>query len=263
MSRLAALTRPFAAALALTAATLPPRPATAQTAAEKAATEYQRGKDAFTARQYEEARAAFERAYMLDPSPVLLYNLGRACEESGDAPKAIEYFQMYLDRTADTPDRGDVERRVRVMQAILAKTSPSPAPVPEPEPAPPSRAVADTPPAAPPPPEHTVLWPVGWGVLGAGVVAAGVGVAFGVVSADAEEDHKAATTGAEKKRTADDAESAALKANIGYAAGGVLIATGITLLVLDARDRGSDAQATGPRLSPAPGGGVVGWAGSF
>lgn len=255
----------LASSLALAVAAAP---ANAQTAAEKAAVEYQKGKEAFQARDFEGARAAFERAYMLDPSPVLLYNLGRACEESGDAEKAIEYFQMYLDRTADTPDRGDVERRVRVMQAILSKTKPEAVPdrEPEPQPAPPpapepslTPAPRVAPPASPPP--HTVLWPIGWASLGAGVVAAGVGIGFGVASSNAEEDHKAATTGAEKKRTADDAESAATMANVMYATGGVLVAAGVTMLIIDAR-RGAEAKSA-PTAVVTPEGAFVGWGGRF
>jgi tetratricopeptide (TPR) repeat protein len=241
-------------------------PANAQTAAEKAAVEYQKGKEAFQARDFEGARGAFERAYMLDPSPVLLYNLGRACEESGDAEKAIEYFQMYLDRTADTPDRGDVERRVRVMQAILSKTKPEAVPDREPEPPPPpapepslTPAPRVAQPASPPP--HTVLWPIGWASLGAGVVAAGVGIGFGIASSNAEEDHKAATTGAEKKRTADDAESAATMANVMYATGGVLVAAGVTMLIIDAR-RGPEAKGA-PTAVVTPEGAFVGWGGRF
>jgi tetratricopeptide (TPR) repeat protein len=256
----------FPAALAIGLGfTMSAAPANAQTAAEKAAADYQRGKDAFQARDFDGARAAFERAYMLDPSPVLLYNLGRACEESGDAEKAVEYFQMYLDRTADTPDRGDVERRVRVMLAILAKTRPeavpdSDRPPPEPEPSPAPEPAPPPPPArAPGPPPHTALWPAGWATLGAGVVAAGVGIGFGVASTSAEEDHKAATTGAEKKRTADDAESAATMANVMYATGGVLVAAGVTMLIIDAR-----REPTGhPTAAVTPEGAFVGWTGRF
>lgn len=243
---------PLLPVLALAAATLAlfARPVSAETAAEKAAAEYQRGKDAFQTRDYAAARQSFERAYMLDPSPVLLYNLGRACEEAGEAEKAVEYFQMYLDRTAETPDREDVERRVRVMQAIIAKqrsNDPSPSETPPP---------AERP--APPSPAHTVRWPIGWGVLGAGVVTAGVGIAFGVASGQAEDDHKTATTGAAKRRTADDAEAAALKANVCYALGGALVATGITLLVLDAREMKS-----GPTAMVTREGAAFGWIGEF
>ncbi len=112
------------------------------------------------------------------------------------------------------------------------------------------------PPAAPPPP-HTAAWPVGWSALGGAVVSLGVGVAFGLRSLEAEADHKTVTTGAGKRRTAEDARGAANDANVCFAVAGALAATGATLLVIETRPEG------GPTAAPAPGGGVVGWSGRF
>lgn len=110
---------------------------------------------------------------------------------------------------------------------------------------------------APPPSPRSALWPVGWSALGGAGVSLGVGVAFGLRSLAAEADHKSATTGAGKRRTADDARGAANDANICFAVAGALAATGATLLVIETRPEG------GPTAAPAPGGGVVGWAGRF
>jgi hypothetical protein len=121
----------------------------------------------------------------------------------------------------------------------------------------PTRVSAEPAAPAPPPPPRSARWPVGWSALGGAVVSAGVGVAFGLRSLEAEADHKAATTGAAKRRTADDARGAATDANICFAVAGALVATGVTLLVIETRPEG------GPTAAPAPGGGVVGWAGRF
>ena len=110
---------------------------------------------------------------------------------------------------------------------------------------------------APSPPPHSAAWPVGWSALGGAAVSLGVGVAFGLRSLDAETEHKSATTGAAKRRTADAARGAANDANICFAVAGALAATGVTLLVVETRPEG------GPTAAPAPGGGVVGWAGRF
>lgn len=96
--------------------------------------------------------------------------------------------------------------------------------------------------------------------MGAGVVAAGVGIGFGVASVHAEEDHKAARTGALKKRTADDAESAAATANLMFATGGVLVAAGVTMLIIDAR---GSAASSAPTAIATPEGVLVGFGGRF
>ena len=117
------------------------------------------------------------------------------------------------------------------------------------------RAEPATPHAVAPP--HSARWPVGWAALGGAAVSLGVGVAFGLSSLEAETEHKSATTGAGKRRTADDARAAATDANICFAVAGALAATGVTLLVIETRPE------RGPTAAPAPGGGAVGLSGRF
>lgn len=95
----------------------------------------------------------------------------------------------------------------------------------------------------------------GWALLGAGLAAAGTGIGFGVASARAEADHKRATTGAEKRRTAEAAWDRADAANVLFAGAGVLGVVGTTLLLVN--------RETGPTLAPGPDGAVVGWSGRF
>ena len=59
---------------------------------------YREGAADFKAERYGEASDKFQQAYNLDPSPILLFNLGRAKELSGDAESAISYFQQYRDQ---------------------------------------------------------------------------------------------------------------------------------------------------------------------
>jgi tetratricopeptide (TPR) repeat protein len=235
-----------------------PAPATPTTpAAEKAAAAYQLGREAFAAKRFEEARGHFEKAYLLDPSPVLMFNLARACEEMGDAAKAIEYFQLYLDRQPDAADRPDIERRIRVMQAIVGRERPvEPAVATAP---PSSAAPATTPTPATPPPGHSVLWPVGWATLGVGAATVGVGIYFGLEAQDAEDAHKAARTGREKEKLGQESEDKALVANVLYGLGGALLVTGGTLLVLDRRGQ----SAARPTALIVPGGAYLGLDGAF
>ncbi len=85
------------------------------------------------------------------------------------------------------------------------------------------------------PTDDSALRPVGWGLLGGGVAAAGVGIGFGLASGDAEVDHKRAHTGAGKKATADRAQRDALVADMAFAGAGFLAVCGVTLLLLEGR----------------------------
>jgi len=207
-------------------------------AAVKARAEYEAGAKAFRATDFDTALMHFERAYELDPSPVLIYNLARVHEEMGHAQDAIEHYGMYLDRLPDAADRADVERRIRVMFAILERQRPGATPPPTVE------AQTSSSPSG-----RLSLY--GYSALGLGVGGLAAGIGLGMAAADAEGAHADATTGAEKRSTADDADRFAGWANLSYLAGGVLLATGITLLVLD----GGDEQVS---VGPTPGGLVLG-----
>lgn len=55
----------------------------------------------FQAGAYEEAIELFEQAFELDPHPVIMFNLARAYQESGDLPAALLHFRNI--RTMDAP----------------------------------------------------------------------------------------------------------------------------------------------------------------
>lgn len=95
------------------------------TAKERAAAAYREGSAAFKAGRFAKALESFEKAYKLDPSPILLYNLARAYEEMGNAEKAIENFELYLARVPDAPDRAEVETRIRVTRKMMERGAPS------------------------------------------------------------------------------------------------------------------------------------------
>lgn len=213
----------------LIAALLCATQAVAATAQEKARAEYDAGVESFRSKDFDTALQHFDRAYKLDPSPILIYNLARAHEEMGHAGLAIEHYQLYLDRSPDASDRADVERRVRVMSAIIEQGRSGHT----------ASGDAST--------TGAVLGVYAYGALGLGVAGVAAGIGLGMAAGAAESDHSDATTGSEKKRAADDAERYALGANVSYAIGSVLLATGVTLLVLD----GAPAPVA---LTPAPGG---------
>lgn len=114
----------------------------------------------------------------------------------------------------------------------------------------------------------TTLRLVGYGALGAGVLAAGGGVIAGVVAKNKE---KAAQENCVNKICPEDdlpkkesAQTLALTANILYITGGVLAATGVTLVILDVKAKQNEVART-LHLSPgiAAGGGALFLSGSY
>lgn len=82
------------------------------------------GMSAFETGDYASARERFEDAYLLDPSPVLLYNLARAAEEAGDAEHALLCYRSLLERWPESNDRPEVERQIRILAKVIEQTEP-------------------------------------------------------------------------------------------------------------------------------------------
>lgn len=241
MPRLGALF--LVAALTLSVGlTLAPKAAAAANATADAKAAYDRGTVHFKARDFGAALADFEKAYKLDPSPVLLYNIARCHEEMGEVDKAKANFTAYLKRVPNAPDRADVERRIRVMEAVAARTSRAPVTAAG------APGVGDSVQPRSSGPSALV-----WGVLGAGTAAIIAGAIFGLHATDLDTQYTEELDDPRRKRTlADDAEAAALRANIGYGVGGALLAAGVLLWVLD-----DDAPGVAPTATPG-GFGIVG-----
>lgn len=85
-------------------------------ARSKAESIYADGAKAFAQGHFEDALKAFEKAYLLDPVPILLYNIARANEELGRFGEATRYFESYLARVPDAKDRREVEQRLKILR---------------------------------------------------------------------------------------------------------------------------------------------------
>lgn len=246
----------IATALAAPGLIASPALAVEPSAQHQAAQAYAAGAAAFKAKQYAAALASFERAFKLDPVPILLYNIARCHEEMGNAQEAVTGFRLYLARAPQAADRADVERRIRVMEAILKRQAATPAAPPSaapPSAAPPSAAPASV--AEPAESEWQLPW--GIGLASAGGLGVAVGVVFGASARSNEDAHRAANDDATKSARWADAESDASIATASTIIGGVLLAGGLGLILWDVL---TDTPAAGVDVTPLPGGGAaMGW----
>lgn len=114
-----------------------PAPPTEQevTAAKGA---FEAGKAAFDEADYARAITYWEDAYRRDcTAHLLLQNLSRAYELSGQKQQAVVALQTYLERMPDAPKREQIEKRIEVLKAQMederrAAAEPPPSPRPEP-----------------------------------------------------------------------------------------------------------------------------------
>lgn len=207
----------------------PAAPEAVDPAVAEARQAYEDGAAAFRAGEFVRALERFEHAYKLDDAPELLYNIARANEELGRLEPAIYHYELYLKRLPGADDRADVERRIRVMRAFGANEAP--------------KAATEAP--AEPPPSLRPFAYVALGLGAAGLVTGGV---FAAQLASATDDYDAATTPRAKRAAEEDAESAATGANVGFVAGGALLAAGVALWLLE-------PEAEGVAIGP----GYAGW----
>ncbi len=79
---------------------------------------FRKGMSLIQAGQVDAGVAELQAAYRLLPNPAVLYNIGRAYAEAGEAAKAIDTFQQYL--KWDPPDRPEIERTIEALRQQLA-----------------------------------------------------------------------------------------------------------------------------------------------
>lgn len=98
-----------------------PAPVQADEALDAARKRYEVGERHYVEGRYWQAAKAFEEAYNLSKRGDLLFNAARAYDRGDYAVRAIESYQGYLGAIGDAPDRGQIEKRIKDLQASLAK----------------------------------------------------------------------------------------------------------------------------------------------
>lgn len=81
---------------------------------------YDRASEAYSAGDYDQSIEWLERAYQLDPDPVILYNLGRSYEGAAQLDKARETLEA-VEQNPDTPD--EIRQRIKTDLKRIANLS--------------------------------------------------------------------------------------------------------------------------------------------
>lgn len=208
---------------------------------------------------FEHAAQLLREAYGLYPEPLLVYNLARALEGSGDFEGAIEQYESYLKSAAEIPDRGAIERRIATLkQQVAARNAITvPGGTGEPTPPAPPSGTPDRPPPAPvtdidPRVQETQGSPrrVPWLIAGGGVAVLGAGAAFGYLSQSRHDAAVAEPVQRDAAALQDEAKRFATISTVALIAGGVITVGGVTWGVLELRRGGGRAEPA-PRVGGA------------
>jgi len=201
--------------------------------------------------KFREAVDLLREAYRLKQEPVLLYNLGRACENMGaeGSACAIDAYSRYLAENPDAKNRGAIEQRIAILRAqreepvSAARTPPAPA----------SPAVRPAPAAAPRGPSIAPWLVAGAGV--AGLVAGGVLGGIALAKHGAAEDEPRQIPSDEQQASA---EGFATAANVAFVAGAALMVIGGVWVGIDLRAAGATkAEPARARFGGAASAGAV------
>ena len=96
-----------------------PAPAEAQNKLQQAREHFDRGTAFFRQGKFEEALKELMEAYVLDPNPLLVYNIARVHQERGDPANALKFFKNYLTIAPRARNRRKVKQSIRALKRAL------------------------------------------------------------------------------------------------------------------------------------------------
>jgi tetratricopeptide (TPR) repeat protein len=86
---------------------------------KEAAVYFDRGALNYNLGHFQEATAAFEKAYEIEPSPILLFNIAQCQRQLGNNDRALFLYRRYLEQAPKAPNRADVTRRIAEIEQSI------------------------------------------------------------------------------------------------------------------------------------------------
>ena len=80
---------------------------------------YKQSRKAYSRGEFDKAASLIRAAQLLDPHPVLVYNLARALEAAGKTEEAISNYRKYIEVNPRAKDRGFAEGRITALSKQL------------------------------------------------------------------------------------------------------------------------------------------------
>ena len=233
---------------------------------------YHRASKLYDLQRYHDAAKEFEAAYEAKGDPAFLYNIGQSYRLAGEAETSVGAYRSYLRRTPKAPNRAEVEERIIEMQTIIDAQKKSresepagmlrPGQTPSSTPSDEMGGTAVDRPAAHPGGASETRAPVeapksagqgsdkgtgarpGFGkkvggavVMGAGVVAVGIGIALGLQASSASDQLSHPMPGQVFDPALEDSFKTNQAASIGLlVGGGAAVAGGAVLFILGLRE---------------------------
>jgi hypothetical protein len=93
--------------------------ASAAHAQSEAQEHFKRGVKLYNLGHFQEAIPEFEKAYDLDPQPILLFNIAQSHRQNGNKERALFFYRRYLEQEPNATKRADVEQRMKELAQEL------------------------------------------------------------------------------------------------------------------------------------------------
>lgn len=223
---------------------------TSQVIPAKARTLAERGRAAHDAGRYDEAIALFKEAYVIAPSPSLLFNIAQAYRLEGNCDDAAIMYRRYLETGPDAPARTLATDHLATVSRcthqrglpITVDTTLGQVAVPAPESHKPEAPREDH--------RTSMKKPIGIGLTIGGAVSTGVALYYGIKAHEAssvvEAGYMHGTQWKDLAQADAAGERAATLAKTFGIAGGLAVVTGVTLYVLGERSERTPPVAVVP-----------------
>jgi len=80
---------------------------------------YEKGAAEYNLGHFSESIAEFEKAYELDPAPILLFNIAQAHSQNGSNERAALFYRRYLEQAPNAANRPEVEKRIKDLEEMM------------------------------------------------------------------------------------------------------------------------------------------------
>jgi hypothetical protein len=90
-----------------------------ETAKKAARPHYEKGASEYNLGHFLDSIGEFEKAYELDPAPILLFNIAQAHRQNGNNERAAFFYRRYLEQAPNAANRPEVEKRIKDLDEVI------------------------------------------------------------------------------------------------------------------------------------------------